>query len=140
MPDAIAAFCRRTGQTAPAETGAVTRMILESLALKYRLAKELLAQVTAKPVSTINIVGGGSQNHLLNQFAADATACRVVAGPVEATSIGNILMQLYALGAISSLAEGRALTRRSFATTTFEPRDTAAWDAAYVRFEKILPP
>jgi len=140
MPEAIAAFCRRTGQTAPAEAGAFTRMILESLALKYRLTKELLAHVTARPVSSIHIVGGGSQNHLLNQFAADATGCRVVAGPVEATSIGNLIMQLYALGAIRSLAEGRALTRRSFATKTFEPRDTAAWDAAYLRFQKILAP
>ena len=139
MPEAIAAFCRRTGQTAPTQPGAFTRMILESLALKYRLTTELLAKVTARPVSSIHIVGGGSQNHLLNQFAADATACRIVAGPVEATSIGNILMQLYALGAISSLAEGRALTRRSFATKTFEPRDTAAWDKAYIRFRKLLP-
>jgi rhamnulokinase len=140
MPGAIAAFCRRTGQSAPADTGALTRMILESLALKYRRTKELLEQVTAKPVSTLHIVGGGSQNDLLNQFAADATACRVVAGPVEATSLGNVLMQLYALGEIGSLAEGRALTRRSFATKTFQPRDPAAWDAAYVRFQKILPP
>jgi sugar (pentulose or hexulose) kinase len=140
MPGILAAFCRRTGQTAPTQPGAFTRMILESLALKYRLTKELLAQLTARPVSTIHIVGGGSQNDLLNQFAADATACRIVAGPVEATSIGNLIMQLYALGEIKSLAEGRALTRRSFATKTFEPRDTAAWDDAYVRFQKILAP
>jgi rhamnulokinase len=140
MPGVLAAFCRRTGQTAPTQPGAFTRMILESLALKYRLTKELLAQLTARPVSTIHIVGGGSQNDLLNQFAADATACRIVAGPVEATSIGNLIMQLYALGEIKSLAEGRALTRRSFATKTFEPRDTAAWDKAYIRFQKILAP
>jgi rhamnulokinase len=140
MPEAIAAFCRRTGQAAPAERGAFTRMILESLALKYRFVKELLERVTAKPVEALHIVGGGSQNHLLNQFAADATACRVVAGPVEATSIGNIIMQLYALGQIKSLAEGRALTRRSFETKTFQPRHPAVWDAAYLRFQKILPP
>ena len=140
MPGVLAAFCRRTGQTAPTQPGAFTRMILESLALKYRLTKELLAQLTARPVSTIHIVGGGSQNDLLNQFAADATACRIVAGPVEATSIGNLIMQLYALGEIKSLAEGRALTRRSFATKTFEPRDTAAWDKAYIRFQQILAP
>ena len=140
MPEAIAAACRRTGQIAPTEPGAVTRMILESLALKYRRTKELLAQVTGQPVSTINIVGGGSQNRLLNQFAADATGCRVVAGPVEATSIGNLIMQLYALGEIKSLAEGRALTRRSFATNVFEPKDRQAWDGAYARFQKILVP
>jgi rhamnulokinase len=140
MPEAIAAFCRRTGQSPPADIGAHTRMVLESLALKYRLAKERLIQLTGKPVDTLHIVGGGSQNNLLNQFAADATGCRVVAGPVEATSIGNILMQLYALGEIASLAEGRALTRRSFATRNFSPRNPAAWDAACLRFQKILPP
>ena len=106
MPDAIAAFCRRTGQTAPADPGACTRVILESLALKYRFVKESLAQVTGKPIDRIYIVGGGSQNHLLNQFTADALNCTVVAGPVEATSIGNIIMQLYALGEIRSL-DGR---------------------------------
>jgi rhamnulokinase len=140
MPEAIAAFCRRTGQTPPEGTGPVARMILESLALKYRRTLEVLAQLTAKPVSSLHIVGGGSQNALLNQFAADATGCRVVAGPVEATSLGNILMQLYALGDIDSLAGGREMARRSFATKTHEPRNPAAWNEAYMRFEKILPP
>jgi sugar (pentulose or hexulose) kinase len=140
MLDAIAAACRKTGQTAPTEPGAVTRVILESIALKYRRTKDLLAQVTGKPASTINIVGGGSQNRLLNQFAADATGCRVIAGPVEATSIGNLIMQLYALGKIKSLAEGRALTRRSFATSAYEPKDGAAWDEAYGRFQILFPP
>jgi len=95
--------------------------------------------VTARPVSSLHIVGGGSQNALLNQFAADATGCRVVAGPVEATSLGNVLMQLYAQGEIGSLAEGRALARRSFATKTFHPREAAAWDAAYVEFQLLSP-
>jgi len=84
-------------------------------------------------------VGGGCQNHLLNQFTADALNCTVVAGPVEATSIGNIIMQLYALGEIHSLAEGRALVRRSFETKIFEPENTGAWNNAFVRFQKILP-
>ena len=140
MLEAIAAACRQTGQTAPVEPGAVARVILESVALKYRRTKDLLARVTGKPISTINIVGGGSQNRLLNQFAADATGCRVVAGPVEATSIGNIIMQLYALGKIGSLAEGRALTRNSFATNAYEPKDGAAWDKAYIRFQNLYPP
>jgi sugar (pentulose or hexulose) kinase len=140
MPQALGEFCRRTGQAMPGSIGGVTRMILESLALKYRLTVQRLGEVTGKPVNTINIVGGGSQNNLLNQFAADATGCRVIAGPVEATSIGNIIMQLYALGKIKSLAEGRALTRRSFGVKTFDPQDRAAWDAAWLRFQKILPP
>lgn len=139
MPAAIVVFCRRTGQTGPADPGAFARVIFESLALKYRFVKESLARVTGKPVDRIYIVGGGSQNHLLNQFTADALNCTVVAGPVEATSMGNIIMQLYALGEIRSLGEGRALIRRSFETKIFEPTNPAAWDDAYARFQKILP-
>ncbi|HVU07205.1 MAG TPA: rhamnulokinase family protein [Verrucomicrobiae bacterium] len=137
MPDAIAEFCRRTKQAIPADSGAFTRVILESLAMKYRSVKDSLAQLTGKSVEKIYVVGGGAQNHLLNQFTADALDCAVVAGPVEATSIGNIIMQLYALGGISSLTEGRALTRRSFETKIFEPQNPDAWDDAYTRFQKI---
>jgi rhamnulokinase len=139
MPAAMAAFCCRTGQTPPADFGGFTRVIFESLALKYRYVKESLAQITGKPIERIYIVGGGSQNHLLNQFTADALNCTVVAGPVEAASIGNLILQLYALGEIRSLAEGRSLIRRSFETNVFEPRNTGAWDDAYVRFQSILP-
>ena len=139
MPAAMVAFCRRTGQNEPADAGALARVIFESLALKYRFVKESLAQVTGKPVDRIYIVGGGSQNQLLNQFTADALNCTVVAGPVEATSLGNILMQLYALGEIRSLSEGRSLIRRSFETSIFEPTNPGAWDNAYGRFRKILP-
>ncbi|HSY09902.1 MAG TPA: rhamnulokinase family protein [Candidatus Dormibacteraeota bacterium] len=139
MLEAIVDFCRRTGQVVPENFGAFTRAIFESLALKYRFVKESLAQVTGKPIDKIYIVGGGCQNHLLNQFTADALNCTVVAGPVEATSIGNIIMQLYALGEIHSLAEGRALVRRSFETKIFEPENTGAWNNAFARFQKILP-
>jgi len=139
MVDALAAFCRASGQTAPADPGAFTRMVLEGLALKYRLMKESLAHVTGKPIDRIYIVGGGSQNRLLNQFTADALNCTVVAGPVEATSIGNIIMQLYALGETRSLAEGRALVRRSFETKTFKPKNPDAWNDAYARFRTFLP-
>ncbi|HUA69143.1 MAG TPA: rhamnulokinase family protein [Candidatus Saccharimonadales bacterium] len=139
MLDAIDEFCRRTDQKPPADTGANTRLILESLALKYRFVKESLAQVTDKPIDRIYIVGGGSQNHLLNQFTADALNCTVVAGPVEAASIGNIIMQLFALGDVHSLAEGRSLIRRSFETNVFQPEKTGAWDEAYARFQNILP-
>jgi rhamnulokinase len=138
MVDALGRFCHRTGQISPADPGALTRLILESLALKYRFVKESLARVTRRPVDRIYIVGGGSQNHLLNQFTADALNCTIVAGPVEAASIGNIIMQLFALGEIRSLSEGRSLIRRSFETKIFEPRNTAAWDDAYARFQKIL--
>lgn len=138
MPAAIVQFCHRTGQPAPADLGAFTRVIFESLALKYRFVKELLAGVTGKPIHRVYIVGGGSRNQILNQFAADAMNCPVVAGPVEATSIGNVVMQLFALGEISSLQEGRALVRRSVETKIFEPQNPAAWDEAYARFKTIL--
>ncbi|MGO8766971.1 MAG: rhamnulokinase [Limisphaerales bacterium] len=138
MPRAIAEFCVRTGQMPPANPGACTRTIFESLALKYRMVKESLAQITGKPVEKIYVVGGGCRNQLLNQFAADAMNGAVVAGPVEATSAGNVIMQLHALGHIRTLAEGRALMRRSFETRIFEPKDTSAWDDAYGHFRKIL--
>ena len=138
-PRPLPRFAAAPDKPAPADPGAFTRVIFESLALKYRFVKESLARITGKPIDRIYIVGGGSQNHLLNQFTADALNCTVVAGPVEATSIGNIIMQLYALGEIRSLGEGRALIRRSFETKIFEPTNTGAWDDAYARFQKILP-
>lgn len=140
MPHAITEFCRRTAQPAPENHGAFARVIFESLALKYRLVKESLASLTGRPINKIHIVGGGSQNDLLNQFAADAMNCTVVCGPVEATSLGNIIMQLCALGEMNSLAEGRAAIRRSIETKTFLPQNTRAWDDAFSRFQKILSP
>lgn len=140
MPAAITAFCQRTGQPVPPNPGAFTRVIFESLALKYRFVKESLARITGKPIDRIYVVGGGCKNHILNQFAADAMNCCILAGPVEATSIGNIVMQLYALGEIHSLAEGRALVRRSVEPKIYEPQNPGVWDAAYARFQKILSP
>ncbi len=138
MPTAIADYLQRTGQPVLTAPGDVSRLILEGLALRYHLATKQLATLTDRPIERIHIVGGGSQNNLLNQFTADATGCTVIAGPIEATSAGNILMQLYALGEISSLAEGRDLIRRSFETVTFKPRDTAAWSEANARFSKLI--
>jgi rhamnulokinase len=138
MPTSIADWLRGTGQTPLTDPGSVTRTILEGLALRYRLAKEKLETLTDKPITHIHVVGGGSQNRLLNQFAADATGCTVIAGPVEATSAGNILVQLKSLGVISSLAEGRALVRRSFETEIFEPREADAWAEAARKFHNLV--
>ncbi len=138
MPQAIAEFCRRTGQTVPENAGAYTRAIFESLALKYRVVKESLAALTAKPVERVYVVGGGCRNHLLNQFAADALDCPVACGPVEATSIGNIMMQLYALGEVRSLPESRSIVRRSFEAKHYEPQNARAWKDVFGRFQKIL--
>jgi rhamnulokinase len=137
MPARIQAICRETGQAVPQSRGEIVRCALESLALEYRWVAERLDEMVGRRLPTVHIFGGGSRNKLLNQFAADATARTVVAGPVEATAIGNVLVQAIALGHIGSLAEGRAVVRRSFEVETYEPRDTAAWDAAYTRYLQL---
>ena len=138
MPTAIIGFCRRTGQTEPAERPAMVRCILESLALKYRWVLERIESVRGHRVGVVHVVGGGSRNRALCQFTADATGRPVVAGPGEATAAGNVIVQAMALGHLASLEEGRALVRRSFELTVHEPSDRAAWDEAYDRFLTLL--
>ena len=134
MPARVAEFCRRTRQPVPEEKGEILRCILESLALKYRFQLQLLEELLGKRHPTIHILGGGTQNRLLCQFTANATGRRVIAGPVEATSLGNVLMQALALGDIGSLSEGRQIIAESFDLAVYEPHDPAAWDEAYERF------
>lgn len=141
MLRAIDAFCERTGQPAPQTPAAYARGILESLALKYRVVLESLEEVTALPArrfKEIRIMGGGSRNRLLNQFTADATGRTVIAGPMEATALGNIAMQMLATGAVGSLEEARAIIERSFPTQRFEPSKTDRWDEANRRFRQYL--
>jgi rhamnulokinase len=137
MPSRIQEFCARTGQRLPETKGEIVRCALESLALKYRWVLEKLEIMLERRLPTIHIVGGGSQNQLLCQLAADATQRTVVAGPVEATAMGNILMQALARGRIASLAEGREVIRHSCEVTTYEPRSASGWDDAYARFLTI---
>jgi rhamnulokinase len=136
MTDAIDRFCARTDQPPPASPGAYARTILDSLALKYRLVIRDLETVTGQRISAIRVIGGGSRNRVLNQFTADATGRRVIAGPVEATAIGNIAVQLLATGATASLAEARALIDRSFPTDVFEPGNREPWDRECARFQQ----
>jgi rhamnulokinase len=138
MPARIREYCARTGQAVPESKGAIARTALESLALKYRWTLEKLEETLGHRVETLHIVGGGSQNRLLNQFTADAIGRPVVTGPVEATAAGNVLMQMLALGHIGSLEEGRELIRRSFETATYLPREMNAWDEAYARFLNLV--
>lgn len=138
MPAAIRAFCGRSGQAAPESVGAVMRAIYESLALKYRYTLDMLINVSGQQVDTLHIIGGGSQNALLCQMTADATGRVVVAGPAEGTAIGNAVVQLIALGELGDLHQAREMLRRTMATVTYEPRDTAAWDAQYERFRGVL--
>ncbi len=128
MPEKIAAHCRRTGQKAPATPGETTRVILESLAVGYARVKRIMEEITGRTFKTLHIVGGGSQNHLLNQMAADATGMTVLAGPVEATALGNIMTQAITTGALPSIAAGRALVGRSIGARAFVPRDTGKWE------------
>ena len=139
MPRAIAQFCSETGQPAPATPSAFIRCALESLALLYCRRLREVEQLTQRRVRRVHIVGGGSKNALLNQFTADATGCTVLAGPAEATALGNALVQALALGHLQSLAAARAVVRRSFAPQVFEPRDRAAWAEAAARFQHIAP-
>jgi rhamnulokinase len=138
MPARINAFCRKTGQPEPQSIGAVARCIFESLALKYRHVLRQLLNLTGRYVDTLHIVGGGALNALLCQMTADATGCRVVAGPVEATALGNAVVQLVTLGEIESISQGRALIADSFDLTTYEPHDTAQWDEIDERFQALL--
>ena len=138
MPKAILDWIEKSGQTAPANDSELIRTILESLALKYRRMVRRLAELVPEMPSTLNIVGGGGQNKLLNQMTADATGLRVEAGPVEATAAGNVIAQMIASGDISSLSEGRELLRNSFEISSYEPGDTAAWDAKAARCDQIL--
>lgn len=138
MPAALADFCRRTSQPAPAEPGPVIRCALESLALRYRWVLEKLEALTGRKLETIHVVGGGSQNALLCQLTADACNRPVLAGPVEATALGNLLVQAIGLRLIDSLAEAREVVRRSFDLRRYDPRDPAAWDEPYRRFLGFL--
>lgn len=138
MPAAITAWCEARGRPAPASEGEFVRTALESLALKYRLVLGWLEELAGSRVEVIHIVGGGSQNELLNQFTANACGRPVVAGPVEATALGNVLVQARTSGSISTLSEMRSVVRASSALKHYEPRDQAAWNDALGRFREIL--
>ena len=138
MPAAIDEFCRRTGQPVPDSIGAFVRCVFESLALKYRFIVEGIEAMRPIPIDVLHIVGGGSQNELLNRFTADALGIPVVAGPIEATAIGNIMVQAVATGQLASIAEGRELVARSFPMKTVESRDTAQWEEQYQRIRPMF--
>ncbi len=137
LPERIADYCRKTGQEVPEQPGEMCRSILESLALRYRQVLEGLETILGRPIAVIHIVGGGSQNQVLNQFVADATGREVIAGPAEATAAGNVLIQAMGSGLLGGLQDVREVVRQSFPLRRFEPRHTAAWDEAYARFERL---
>ena len=137
-PALIAAWCAERGQPAPEDHGAIARSVFESLALAYRHVLETLDALADHRTEVIHVVGGGSQNALLCQMTADAIGLPVVAGPTEATVIGNALVQLIALGELGSIAEARALVARSAELQRYEPRNRAGWDEAFARYKSLL--
>jgi rhamnulokinase len=136
MTRAMDDFCLKTDQAVPATPGAYVRAVLESLAFKYRRVLEDLERLTNRRIDQVRIIGGGSRNKILNQFTADATRRRVLAGPVEATALGNIAIQMLATGAAGSLEDARAIIDRSFATEIYEPSGAGRWDKEYLRFQQ----
>jgi rhamnulokinase len=138
MPALIHSYCERTKQTVPKTPGEVVRCCLESLALRYRWVTEALEHLTGRKLTAIRIVGGGSQNKLLNQFTADACNREVVTGPVEATALGNIMMQAVATGHIKNLTAGRQAIAASVQQETYTPHHSAAWDKAFETFKGLL--
>ena len=131
-------FCRRTGQPVPETVGAVMRCIYESLALKYRFALDQLSEATGKRFSALHVLGGGTKDGLLCRMTADCSGLPVLAGPVEATALGNIVLQLIALGELRDVDEGRALIARTEAVKRFEPGEQNAWNRAYETYKTIL--
>jgi len=138
MAAAITAFCRRTSQKPPTDRGAFLRAVYESLALKYRLVNEQICAVCGTKTHQVNIVGGGSLNAMLNQFTADAMSLPVLAGPVEATAVGNFMVQAMGLGLIDSMQAAQPIIQAAFPIRTFHPADTRTWDQAYERFRKLV--
>ena len=138
MPEKIRGWCEKSGQTVPQDPGTILRVATESLALKYRVVFENIKSLTGTDFKKLHAGGGGIQNEALCQATANALGIEVVAGPVEATSCGNVITQMIATGALADLQAGRELIRASFEFKTYQPQDTAAWDAAYSRFRALL--
>jgi len=138
MVVAIDGFCRHTGQPLPLGPPSYSRAIMESLAFKYRSVLESLEELTGRRFDAIRVVGGGARNRLLNQFTADATGRTVIAGPIEATALGNLAMQMLATGAVSSLDDARAIIERSFPVERFQPTETDRWEPHYRRFREYV--
>ena len=134
MPQRIVDYCKKTGQRVPETHGQIIRIALESLAMRYRRSVIELSKITGKKIDVLHIVGGGCKNDLLNQFTANACGCKILTGPVEATALGNIVVQAMATGDVKDLAEARRIVAASTELGTFMPQDAAVWEKEYARF------
>ena len=137
MPEKIQQFCKETGQTVPESKGEIVRCIYECMALKYRWSFERLEEIQGHSLDVLHMVGGGIKNRMLNQFTANVLKKPVICGPIEATAIGNLMVQAMALGEVKNQGEMRQLVKDSFPTEDYLPRNTDAWDDAYERYLKI---
>ena len=138
MPRRIREFCKRTGQHVPEGEGEIIRCVAQSLAFKFRMVADAIEDITKEPLSAVHMVGGGIKDTMVCRFTASATGKTVLAGPVEATSTGNAVVQLMALGKIGSLTEGRQIVKNSFPVKTYEPEDAENWNKAYEAYKKIV--
>jgi rhamnulokinase len=138
MEEAIVSYCKRTGQIVPKSRPSFLRVVYESLAMKYKMVDEQLSLVCGTPSGVVHIVGGGCRNELLNQFTSDALGQRVVAGPEEATAIGNMAVQAVGLGLFEDLGSARSIMLKSFSLKNYSPRNTELWLKNYEIFNKIV--
>lgn len=138
MPERIREYCRKTGQPVPETKGEVVRCITQSLALKYRMTLEKLEDLLGRKLPVIHMVGGGIKDKLLCRFTAEATGRSVIAGPIEASSIGNILVQAMALGKVKDLKEIRSIVKTSFPIVTYTPTEKELWDKAYDVYKELI--
>ncbi len=138
MPGAIQNYCRKTRQPIPENKGEIARCIYDSLALKYKYTIGQIETITGETIEKLHIIGGGANNELLNRFTASATGIPVIAGPTEATAIGNILMQAKALGVLNSLKEVREVVKNSFEVKIYHPVAVAEWEKAFEKFKKLI--
>lgn len=138
MQQAIKNYCHRTGQPVPETRGQIVRCIFESLSLRYRQVLDDLRALSPRPIETLHVIGGGSRNELLNQWTANAVGIPVVAGPSEATAIGNVMLQALAGGEAQDVTSMRKLVAASVPLKTFQPQDAVLWDKAYSQFKHII--
>jgi len=138
MPERIREYCKKTGQDVPEGIPQISRVVLESLAMEYRYQMEYLEDTVENRIETLHIVGGGSQNKLLSQFTASATRKSVIAGPVEATAAGNLLVQAMANKDISDVPQLRDVVRKSFPLFVYQPKDTSRWDEVYEKYKGLV--
>lgn len=138
MPKRIRKLCEQSGQYVPQNMGEIVRCIYDSLALKYRLVKDQIEKISGRSYSVLYVVGGGTKDGLLSRFTANATGMRVIAGPIEATALGNIAVQLLSLGDLKSLTEARQLISVSFDLKYYQPQDSELWDRAFRDYKNLF--